>query len=85
MLKYTRSSGNAAAELPLSVLDDEQLKQLKAALVRHAKGGKILPYSDEFRRGPPGVHQGLRHDDDRPGILARHPPRPRQPAQAPDA
>jgi hypothetical protein len=48
MLKYTRSSGNAAAELPASTLDEEQLKQLKVVLSRHAKGGKILPYSDEF-------------------------------------
>jgi hypothetical protein len=48
MLKYTRSSGNAAAELPASVLDDEQLKQLKVVVTRHAKGGKILPFSDEF-------------------------------------
>ena len=48
MLKYTRSSGNAAAELPASVLNEEQLKQLKAILSRHVKAGKILPYSDEF-------------------------------------
>lgn len=49
MLKYTRSSGNAAAELPASTLSDEQLKQLKAVLSRHVKSAvKILPFSDEF-------------------------------------
>ncbi len=48
MLKYTRSSGNAAAELPTSVLNEDQLKQVKAAISRHIRGGKILPYSDEF-------------------------------------
>lgn len=29
-------------------LTDEELKQLKTLLPRHAKGGKLLPYSDEF-------------------------------------
>jgi len=48
LLKYTRSSSNAATELPASKLNDDQLKQLKALLTRHTKGGKILPYSDEF-------------------------------------
>lgn len=48
MLKYTRSSGNAAAELPASNLNEDQLKQLKVVLSRHVKAGKILPYSDEF-------------------------------------
>jgi hypothetical protein len=48
LLKYVRSSSNAATELPPSVVSDEQLKQLKAALSRHLIGGKILPYSDEF-------------------------------------
>ena len=48
LLKYTRSSGNSAGELPESKLNDEQLKQLKGLLPRHAKGGKILPYSEEF-------------------------------------
>src|SRR5687768_16055529 len=49
LLKYTRSSSNAATELPPSVVNDDQLKQLKAALSRHLIGGKILPYSDEFK------------------------------------
>ncbi len=48
MLKYTRSSGNASTELPASALNDEQLKTLKVILARHAKNGKMLPYSDEF-------------------------------------
>ena len=48
LLKYTRSSKNAATEQPPSSLDDEQLKKLKATLSRHLIGGKILPYSDEF-------------------------------------
>jgi hypothetical protein len=48
ILKYVRSSSNAATELPASKLNDDQLKVLKGLLARHAKGGKILPYSDEF-------------------------------------
>jgi len=48
LLKYVRSSTNSAGEtLPVS-LTDEQLKQLKGLLPRHAKGGKMLRYSDEF-------------------------------------
>src|SRR5215213_8432794 len=49
LLKYTRSSSNAATDLPPSVVNDDQLKQLKAALSRHLIAGKILPYSDEFK------------------------------------
>ena len=49
ILKYVRSSSNSASGKPSgSTLTDEQLKQLKALLPRHAKGGKVLPYSDEF-------------------------------------
>ena len=49
ILKYVRSSSNAAAEeLPVVNLDEEQLKHLKAVLSRHASGGKVLPYSDAF-------------------------------------
>jgi len=48
LLKYTRSSGHASVELPPGTLSDEQLKQLKGLLPRHASGGKVLPYSDEF-------------------------------------
>lgn len=48
ILKYVRSSGNAATELPASVLTDDHIKQLRAVLSRHLVGGKILPYSDEF-------------------------------------
>ena len=48
LLKYTRSSGNAAGEVPETKLNDDQLKQLKALLPRHSKAGKVLPYSEEF-------------------------------------
>jgi hypothetical protein len=48
LLKYTRSSTNSAGEVISAVLTEEQLKQLKALLPRHAKGGKVVPYSDEF-------------------------------------
>lgn len=48
LLKYVRSSTNAAGSPPAVTLSDEQLKMLKAMLPRHAKGSKILPYSDEF-------------------------------------
>jgi hypothetical protein len=51
LLKYVRSSSNAATELPPGLLNDEQMKQLKAVLSRHLIGGKILPYSDEFNAG----------------------------------
>lgn len=48
LLKYVRSSTNAAGEPAETSLSEEQLKQLKGFLPRFAKGGKILPYSDEF-------------------------------------
>ncbi len=48
IIKYVRSSSNASTEQPDSKLDDEQAKRLKSLLPRHAKGGKILPYSDEI-------------------------------------
>ena len=47
LLKYTRSSSNAAGELPESKLDEDQLKALKQLLVRHTVVAKLLPYSDE--------------------------------------
>ena len=49
ILKYVRSSSNAATITPPSAVSDDQLKQLKATLSRHLIGGKILPYSDEFK------------------------------------
>lgn len=49
LLKYTRSSSNAATQLPTPAVNDEQLKQLKAVLSRHLIAGKVLPYSDEFK------------------------------------
>jgi hypothetical protein len=49
IIKYTRTSSNAlkndAAELPLN---EEQLKQLKVILSRHASAGRVMPYSDGF-------------------------------------
>jgi hypothetical protein len=49
ILKYVRSSSNSASGKSIdSKLSDDQLKQLKVLLPRHAKGGKVLPYSDEF-------------------------------------
>ncbi len=49
LLKYVRSGNHPPAEgAPAVDLSDEQLKQLKTILPRHAKGGKVLPYSDEF-------------------------------------
>ena len=48
IIKYVRSSSNASTEQPDSKLDEEQAKRLKSLLPRHAKGGKILPYSDEI-------------------------------------
>jgi hypothetical protein len=48
ILKYVRSSSNAAGELPESKLNDDQLKALKQALIRHSRGGKLLPYSEEM-------------------------------------
>ena len=48
MLKYTRSSSNAAGELPATKLNDDQMKALKLVATRYSKGGKLLPYSDEL-------------------------------------
>jgi hypothetical protein len=50
LLKYTRSSTNAASteETPAVPLTDDQKKTLKILLPRHARGTKLLPYSDEF-------------------------------------
>lgn len=49
ILKYVRSSSNATTpQLPSTKISEEQLKALKPLLARVAKGGKVLPYSDEF-------------------------------------
>lgn len=48
ILKYVRSSSNAAGVLPDTKLNDDQLKQLKQVVARHSKAGKLLPYSDEL-------------------------------------
>jgi hypothetical protein len=49
LLKYVRSSGNPAGVAANVTLSDDQLKQLKSLVPRHVKGGKLLPYSDEFK------------------------------------
>lgn len=47
--KHVRSSTVAAVKiLGEAGLKDDELKQLKGILPRHSKGGKLLPYSDEF-------------------------------------
>ena len=48
ILKYVRSSGNAATAQAAVALSEEQGKQLKGVVSRNAVGGKLLPYSDEF-------------------------------------
>src|SRR3954464_951836 len=49
ILKYVRSSSNAASGIAIeSKVNEDQLKQLKALIPRHSRAGKILPYSDEF-------------------------------------
>src|ERR1700693_3077355 len=48
LLKYVRSGTNSAGPAQPGVLTEEHAKMLKALLPRHSKGGKIVPYSDEF-------------------------------------
>ncbi len=48
LLKYTRSSTNASKPSEAVELSEEQRKVLKTVLLRHASGGKLLPYSDPF-------------------------------------
>lgn len=48
LCKHVRSSTVSAGKPPEVALSDEEIKQLKTLLPRHAKGGKLLPYSDEF-------------------------------------
>jgi hypothetical protein len=48
LLKYVRSSSNSSKNNPENTLNEEQIKQLKVVLPRHARSGKLLPYSDEF-------------------------------------
>jgi hypothetical protein len=48
LLKYVRSSTNSATEAQATTLTPEQVAILKAILPRHARGGKLLPYSDEM-------------------------------------
>src|SRR5438067_10252948 len=48
LLKYTRSSTNASKPSEPVSLTDEQKKSLKLVTTRHASGGKLLPYTDQF-------------------------------------
>ena len=48
IIKYVRSSSNAAGKPVISDINDEHIKKLKSILSRHASGGKVLPYSDQF-------------------------------------
>ena len=48
LLKYVRSGTNSAGEPTVAMVTEEQLKLLKGMLPRHTKGGKLIPYSDEF-------------------------------------
>ena len=48
IIKYVRSSGNAAGQISSAPLQDDQVKTIKAILSKHLVGGKILPYSDAF-------------------------------------
>ncbi|HUB25166.1 MAG TPA: hypothetical protein VL992_07025 [Tepidisphaeraceae bacterium] len=50
LLKHVRSGSRMSKEAPVGavLLSEEQLKQLKGLLPRHAKSNKIMPYSDEF-------------------------------------
>jgi len=50
LLKHVRSGSRASRDVSANsfTLNEDQLKQLKGLLPRHAKNNKILPYSDEF-------------------------------------
>ena len=48
IIKYVRSSSNASSKTPPAPIADDQIKQLKGVLSKHAVGGRILPYSDSF-------------------------------------
>jgi hypothetical protein len=48
LLKYVRSGTNSAGVRAAVALTEEQLKLLKAMLPRHSRGGRLIPYSDEF-------------------------------------
>jgi hypothetical protein len=48
LLKYVRSSTCSSGETTNVVLTVEQTAQLKDVVRRHARAGRILPYSSEF-------------------------------------
>jgi hypothetical protein len=48
LIKYVRSSTCASAKTDALDLSTEQIKQLKTVIKKHARAGKVLPYSTEF-------------------------------------
>jgi hypothetical protein len=46
--KHVRSSTVAAGKAGEVTVSDDEIKLLKGVLPRHCKGGKLIPYSDEF-------------------------------------
>lgn len=48
IVKYVRSSGNAAGKVASTDFNEDQIKQVKAVLSKHLVGGKIPPYSEAF-------------------------------------
>lgn len=48
LIKYVRSSTCSSSKPEAPQLTPEQVKQLKLVLKKHAKAGKVLPYSSEF-------------------------------------
>ena len=48
LLKYTRSSTNAAKPSEPIPLTEDQKKLVKTMVQRHGTAGKFLPYSDAF-------------------------------------
>jgi hypothetical protein len=86
LLKYTRSGTNSAGLVPPTTLSDDQVKRLKELLPRHAKGGKLVPYSDEFealqKEFAKAVQVELSVGDFWRAVLLAHGPKRRPPKRA---
>ena len=87
LLKYVRSGSHPPLDgAPAIDLTDDQVKQLKAILPRHAKGGKVLPYSDEFEvaRGEFNKAAGTQFSEGEfwHAILRSQGPKPKPPKRA---
>ena len=65
MLRYVRSSSCPPGKADPPALDVEQGKQLKLALKKHGRAGKVLPYSSEFEAALKefNVATGLNYSD----------------------